>query len=79
MCSEADSRLWSHPTCWRYINKSIIIIIIIIVKVTPNMRSESTPVMPGRIFEPGKGLQTITTLFLFLILLLLLSDFRKIL
>jgi len=22
-------RLWSHPTCWRYINKSIIIIIII--------------------------------------------------
>jgi len=21
-------RLWSHPTCWRYINKSIIIIII---------------------------------------------------
>ena len=23
-------RLWSHPTCWRYINKSIIIIIIII-------------------------------------------------
>jgi len=24
-------RLWSHPTCWRYINKIIIIIIIIIV------------------------------------------------
>ena len=24
-------RLWSHPTCWRYINESIIIIIIIIV------------------------------------------------
>jgi len=23
------TRLWSHPTCWRYINKSIIIIIII--------------------------------------------------
>jgi len=24
-------RLWSHPTCWRYINKSIIIIIITFV------------------------------------------------
>ena len=28
-------RLWSHPTCWRYINKSIIIIIII--KVVRNL------------------------------------------
>jgi len=27
----ALQRLWSHPTCWRYINKSIIIIIIIIM------------------------------------------------
>jgi len=26
-----DERLWSHPTCWRYINKSIIIIIIIMM------------------------------------------------
>jgi len=24
-------RLWSHPTCWRYINESIIIIIIIVL------------------------------------------------
>jgi len=24
----ANQRLWSHPTCWRYINKIIIIIII---------------------------------------------------
>ena len=26
-------RLWSHPTCWRYTNKIIIIIIIIISRV----------------------------------------------
>jgi len=28
---QLSHRLWSHPTCWRYINKIIIIIIIIII------------------------------------------------
>ena len=27
-----NQRLWSHPTCWRYINKIIIIIIIILYR-----------------------------------------------
>jgi len=30
-CFQPFQRLWSHPTCWRYINKSIIIIIINVI------------------------------------------------
>jgi len=30
LSQERVKLLWSRPTCWRYINKSIIIIIIII-------------------------------------------------
>ena len=44
-------RLWSHPTCWRYINKSIIIIIII------EERRNRADLL--QVFKMYKGLSTI--------------------
>jgi len=62
-------RLWSHPTCWRYINKSIIIIIII------EERRNRADLL--QVFKMYKGLSTIPFSNFFtltLVLLLILED-----
>ena len=43
-------RLWSHPTCWRYINKSIIIIIIIIKHA---IKLKTSPARLAQLLQPS--------------------------